>query len=117
MQPFHAHKAFPDISTNHDKIGSINIDLYSLFGELWDEFELEDETRDGLFYDRSEFYDVEEKYLQTFLSECWIEAKKQTQVKALGILDEATACGETFCLDENKLLEECSKEIQALAEY
>ncbi|MGB0870353.1 MAG: hypothetical protein ACPGSD_12215 [Flavobacteriales bacterium] len=112
--PYHKHEDFPDVSTSLDELGNINLDLYSLFEYLWYELELDEETEEELFYDRSEFYDVEVSYLTAFLSECWLKAKQHTGVNAIAILDESTAVGETYLLDENKLLEDCDEEIKAL---
>ena len=59
---------------------------------------------DELFDDRSEFYDVEVRLLSDFISKCWIEAKSFTKINAIGILVESTSVGETYSLDENKVL-------------
>ncbi|GGG07541.1 hypothetical protein GCM10011344_05100 [Dokdonia pacifica] len=104
--PYHEHDYFPDLGLKTTDSGNLNLLLYKLFNELWYELKIDTLIDDDLFDDRTEFYDLEVKFLSEFLSKCWKEAKSFTNSKAIGILVESTAVGETYSLDENKVLKD-----------
>ena len=102
--PYHEYDSFPDLGLKTANSGNLNLLLYNLFDELWSELKIDSLIDDELFDDRSEFYDVEVRLLSDFLSKCWIDAKSFTKINAIGILVESTSVGETYSLDENKVL-------------
>ncbi|WP_289043517.1 hypothetical protein [uncultured Olleya sp.] len=106
IMPYHEHDSFPDLGLKTADSGDLNLLLYDLFNELWDELKIDSLIDDELFDDRTEFYDSEVNYLSEFLSSCWIEAKSNTNIKAIGILGESTAVGETYSLDDNRVLKD-----------
>ncbi|MDT0557226.1 hypothetical protein RM697_01115 [Ichthyenterobacterium sp. W332] len=106
IKPYHEYESFPNLGLKTADSGDLNLLLYDLFEELWDELDIESLIDDELFDDRTEFYNSEVQFLSEFLSRCWNEAKTLTTIKAIGILGEATAVGETYSLDDNKVLED-----------
>jgi len=88
-----------------DDADDLNLLLYELFETIWHELNLGTKTEEELFDDKSEFYDLEVKFLSEFLSKCWNETKAKTKINAIGILTEATSIGTTYSLDENKEIE------------
>lgn len=113
IQPYHAYEEFPDLSLDRpDESIDLNLLLYSIFETIWYELKLDDITEEDIFDDKHEFYDLEVKLLSDFLSKCWNETKTKTNADVIGILDEATACGDTYSLDENRVLN--ADEIEAL---
>lgn len=115
IQPYYDYEKFPDLSLDRpDNSADLNLLLYELFEEIWEELALEDITGEEIFDDKTEFYDLEVAYLSEFLSNCWNEIKAKTNAKVVGILDEATACGETFSLDENRTLKDADEILENL---
>ena len=115
IQPYYEYEKFPDLSLNRpDRSTDLNLLLYELFEEIWEELALEDSTGEEIFDDKTEFYDLEVAYLSEFLSNCWNETKAKTNTKVVGILDEATACGDTFSLDENRTLKDADEILENL---
>lgn len=106
IMPYYEHDDFPNLSLNTDNSEDLNLLLYELFEDLWCELEIDTLIDDELFDDRSEFYNIEVKLLSDVLSKCWNEAKSLTNIKAKGILVEATAVGETYSLDDNTVLKD-----------
>tara|TARA_R110002111_G_scaffold158539_1_gene225363 strand:- start:16990 stop:17679 length:690 start_codon:yes stop_codon:yes gene_type:complete len=104
IMPYHEYDSFPDLGLKTANSGNLNLLLYNLFDELWSELKIDSLIDDELFDDRSEFYDVEVRLLSDFISKCWIDAKSFTKINAIGILVESTSVGETYSLDENKVL-------------
>jgi hypothetical protein len=78
----------------------LNIELYDLIEELWEELELTELSEEEIFDDKSEFYDQEFTFLLDFLSELWNEAKAITKVNATAILTEGTSIGSDYRLDD-----------------
>lgn len=106
IMPYHEHESFPDLGLKTADSGNLNLLLYNLFDELWYELKIDSLIDYELFDDRTEFYDLEVKFLSEFLSRCWIQAKSITNINAIGILVESTAVGVTYSLDENKVLKD-----------
>jgi hypothetical protein len=93
-----------DLESSESK--NMNRHLYFLIDVLWEELELTELSGEQIFYDSSEFYDLEVEYLLDFLSELWNEAKAITKVNATAILTEATAAGSDYRLDDKSVIEE-----------
>ncbi|WP_298424226.1 hypothetical protein [uncultured Kordia sp.] len=115
IQPYHDYDEFPDLSLDRsDKSDDLNLLLYNIFETIWYELKLDDKTEEDIFDDKSEFYDLEVDFLSDFLSKCWNETKAKTNTNVIGILDEATACGITYSLDENKPLKDSDEILKNL---
>ncbi|MCF2875925.1 MULTISPECIES: hypothetical protein [unclassified Tenacibaculum] len=106
IKPYHEHESFPNLGLKTANSGNLNLLLYNLFTELWHELKIDSLIDYELFDERSEFYNIEVKLLSDFLSKCWNEAKLKTNVKSIGILVESTAVGQTYSLDENRVLKD-----------
>ena len=103
--PHHDYENFPDIGLSSSESGNPNLILYDIFEEICSELGLDSITEDDLFYDSSEFYQVEVALLSDFLSKCWNETKSKTKLNVKGILFESTGAGIDYNLDENKKIE------------
>lgn len=106
IAPYHSYEDFPDLCLNSSASNDPNLVLYDIFEEICSELDLDSVTEDELFYDRSEFYQIEITLLRNFLSECWNEAKAITKSDVRGILFEATGADIDYNLDDNTRLEE-----------
>ena len=83
-----------------------NLLLREIFEEIWDEINLKDDEEFGTFdeLDLGEFYNIEFNSLNVFLSKCWNNTKAKTNTKVIAILSESTGAGESYFLDENRIL-------------
>ncbi|GFD73600.1 hypothetical protein KUL113_30200 [Tenacibaculum sp. KUL113] len=103
--PHHGYESFPDIRLKSSESGDPNLTLYEIFEEICSELGLDSITEDDLFYDSSEFYQIEVELLSDFLSKCWNETKSKTKLNVKGILFESTGADIDYNLDENKKIE------------
>jgi hypothetical protein len=102
------YQQFPklDIETNDE-----NILLNDIFEEVWEEI-IDDNNQPWTDIVDDLFYDIEVNLLSEFLSKCWNETKAKTNSNAKAILSEMSGVGETYLLDENRVLE--NGELQSL---
>ena len=103
--PHHDYESFPDIRLKSSESGDPNLILYEIFEEICSELGLDSITEDDLFYDSSEFYQIEVELLSDFLSKCWNETKSKTKLNVKGILFESTGADTDYNLDKNKKIE------------
>jgi hypothetical protein len=107
IQPFHdEEKHFRlDLKMPESK-EDLNIELYDLIEELWEELDLTELSEEEIYEDKSDFYDREVAFLLDFLSEIWNEAKASTKINATAILSEGTSIGRDYSLDDKSVVEE-----------
>ena len=111
VEPYHEYDVskFPNIQSKDSE--DLNMLLYEIFEEIFEELELEEETGEGIFDDKTEFYDAEVEFLTKFLAQCWNETKSKTKTNAVAVRTESTAIGDTVLLDDDKKLGDFADEI------
>ncbi|TCK67233.1 hypothetical protein DFQ05_1006 [Winogradskyella wandonensis] len=105
------HSNNGEIRYNITKDKDINQNLYDIFEEMWNKIAEKVELNDVEWdeFDLELFYEVEESFLQKYLSKCWKQNKAKLNSKTKAILCEHSGAGEIYYLDESRVIKSISE--------